>query len=61
MYLLLVFGAGLIVGYEVWAAVTDNVTISQMVWSLPASATFFMGLGIGVLLGHLFVPRRIAR
>lgn len=59
MWLLLVAGAALIIGYEIWAAVTNNTTISQMVWTLNPSAAFFIGFGAGLLAGHFFLPRRI--
>jgi hypothetical protein len=60
MWWLLVAGAALIIGYEIWAAVTNAApTLSELVWSLNAPAAFFVGFGGGVLVGHLFVPRKI--
>jgi len=52
---------GVMLGYETWALLTNDVTISRMVWTFVAgkpwlSAILCIGLlsAFGMLMGHFF-------
>ena len=47
----------LVLALEVWALLTGNPTISQVVWSLSKPVATAVAFAAGFVCGHLFWPK----